>query len=127
MFIGMIGMKLTNVELDYAMHMMKDSWEDLNEEMANNDGTSDSRLSKDGDIYVYDYANKWNAGYTDEIRMIFDPTAMTVDYYGENNNPNNPSDQHIQVLVDDQERLFVTIAEFSSNNGETSLMAIYQY
>ena len=124
-FIGMTGLKLSSVEMDYAMHMTEDSWEDLDDEMPNGRGSSDSILSREGDLYVYDYTNKWDDGYTDEILMHYDPALRTVDYYGDNNNPNNPSDRHIQILIDDQERLFVTIADFSANNGETDLMAIY--
>lgn len=125
MFISMLGMTLTNVELDYAMHMMADTWEEIDGEMANGGGVYDSSLSKDGELYIYSYANKWNAGHTDEIHMSYNPLTRMVDYYGDNNNPNNPNDRHIQLMIDEEERFFMTVAEFSGNNGQTTLMVIY--
>lgn len=125
MFISMMGMKFANIELDYAMHMMADTWEEKDQVMANGGGLSDSLLVKDGEIYRYETSNKWEAGYTDTIQMTFDPGLMTMDYYADRNNPNNPSDDHIQVMVDGQEHFYMTVSQFSDNIGETSLMVLY--
>lgn len=125
MLMGMIGMKLNNIELDRALMMAGEEWEKLDDAMPNGNGTSDSVMVKDGDVYTYTYANKWNNGSEDTVAMVFDAAAMTIDHSSASTNPENIKGTQSQFYLDANGGLYISQSEYVANNAANTQYVFY--
>lgn len=125
MMLVMLSMKIHNVTMDYVMSGGGDTWERLDEAMANDRGMSDSVMTKVGDVYTYNYANKWNEGYDNVIHMTYDTQARTIDHLFTSNRPNDFKTLMTQFYIDPEGALYISGSDYINNNATDNQYILY--
>jgi len=125
MLMLMLGMKINNVSMDYVMSGGGETWELLDQEMANGRGTYDSTMTKSGDVYTYYYANKWDEGYENVTQMTYDSSERTIDHLFTSTNPNDAKTLMTQFYINQDGTLYISGSDYIANNAQDSQFVIY--
>lgn len=79
MALLLAGGGVLDAQLDYALHMGKEEWQDEKKEMPNGAGEYESGLEKKGDIYHYFHKNHWTeTGHVDRLLLDYDKKNQWV-------------------------------------------------
>jgi len=124
MMVSTLQMINSDAELDQALHLMADSWEDVKKDMPNGAGQYDSILTKEGDQYHYTYHAYWNNGKVTKTTLIYDPKEKTFDYSRESDDEAD-TNRYMQQYIDEKGNFYVAYSEKNRSNGEGEEMIIF--
>jgi len=113
-----------DVELEQALHLMADSWEDAKKDMPSGAGQYDSTLVKEGDQYHYRYNAYWNSGKVSKSVLTYDPKEKTIDYSRVSDDESD-TNRYMQQFIDKDGKFYVTYSEKNLGNGEGGEIIIF--
>ncbi|PKM56379.1 MAG: hypothetical protein CVV00_00350 [Firmicutes bacterium HGW-Firmicutes-5] len=124
MMVSTLQMINSDAELDQALHLMADAWEDVKMDMPNGAGQYDSILTKEGDQYHYTYHAYWNTGKVTKTTLIYNPKEKTFDYSRESDDEAD-TNRYMQQYIDENGNFYVAYSEKNRSNGEGEEMIIF--
>ncbi|MDF1616873.1 hypothetical protein [Petrocella sp. FN5] len=113
-----------DIELEQALHLMADSWEDAKKDMPNGAGQYDSALVKEGDQYHYSYNAYWNSGKVSKTMLTYDPKEKTIDYSRVSDDESD-TNRYMQQFIDKDGKFYVTYSEKNLANNEGGEIIIF--
>jgi hypothetical protein len=113
-----------DVELEQALHLMADSWEDDKKDMPSGAGQYDSALVKEGNQYHYSYNAYWKSGKVSKTMLTYDTKEKTIDYSRESDDESD-TNRYMQQLIDKDGNFYLVYSEKNLGNREGGEIIIF--